>query len=61
MKKHAINIKMIVEIKMYNHVKHEIKINIKKIDGTKFYSCLLPKYRGDGCGYIENMPNVIGK
>ena len=30
MKKHAINIKMIVEIKMYNHVKHEIKINIKK-------------------------------
>ena len=28
--KHAINIKMIVEIKMYNHVKHEIKIIIKK-------------------------------
>lgn len=34
-----------------------LKIKIKKIDGTKFYSCLLPKYRGDGCGYIENIPN----
>ena len=34
-----------------------LKIKIKKIDGTKFYSCLLPKYRGDGCGYIENISN----
>ncbi|WP_141672852.1 hypothetical protein [Flavobacterium crassostreae] len=32
-----------------------LKIKIKKVDGTKFYSCLLPKFRGDGCGYIENI------
>jgi phosphoglycolate phosphatase-like HAD superfamily hydrolase len=34
-----------------------LKIKIKKVDGTKFYSCLMPKYRGDGCGYLENIPN----
>ena len=32
-----------------------LKIKIKKVDGSKFYSCLLPKFRGDGCGYIENI------
>jgi phosphoglycolate phosphatase-like HAD superfamily hydrolase len=32
-----------------------LKIKIKKADGTKFYTCLLPKFRGNGCGYIENI------
>lgn len=30
-----------------------IKINHKR--GNKFYSCTPPKYRGNGCGYLENI------
>ena len=30
-----------------------IKINNKA--GNKFYSCVTPKYKGTGCGYIENI------
>jgi phosphoglycolate phosphatase-like HAD superfamily hydrolase len=32
-----------------------LKIKIKKSDGKKFYSCMPPKFGGDGCGYIENI------
>jgi len=32
-----------------------LKIKIKKIDGNKFYSCLPPKFGGQGCGYTENI------
>jgi phosphoglycolate phosphatase-like HAD superfamily hydrolase len=32
-----------------------LKIKIKKIDGKRFYSCLSPKFGGQGCGYIENI------
>lgn len=34
-----------------------LKIKINKKNGKKFYSCLPPKYRGTGCGYIENFAN----
>ena len=33
----------------------QIKINRNK--GNKFYSCTPPQYRGNGCGYIENIKN----
>jgi phosphoglycolate phosphatase-like HAD superfamily hydrolase len=32
-----------------------MKVKIKKTDGSKFYSCVPPKYRGNGCGHIENI------
>ena len=32
-----------------------MKIKINKNKGTKFYSCTPPKYRGEGCGFIENI------
>ncbi|MEA2017720.1 MAG: HAD family hydrolase, partial [Campylobacterota bacterium] len=30
-------------------------IKIKRNDGSKFFSCTLPRYGGNGCGYTENM------
>ena len=30
-------------------------IKIRKVDGNKFYSCLSPQFRGQGCGYTENI------
>lgn len=30
-----------------------MKINRKR--GTKFYTCLPPQFKGEGCGYIENI------
>ncbi|MGV1003013.1 hypothetical protein ACTS9U_16740 [Empedobacter falsenii] len=35
--------------------KKPLKIKINKIKGTKFYSCIPPKYNGEGCGYVENI------
>lgn len=32
-----------------------MKIKIKREDGHKFFSCVPPKFRGEGCGHIENM------
>jgi len=32
-----------------------LKIKIKKIDGKRFYSCMPPKFGGNGCGHIENI------
>ena len=32
-----------------------MKIKIKKSDGKKFYSCMPPKFGGNGCGHIENV------
>lgn len=31
-------------------------IKIRRIDGHRFYSCTPPEYRGDGCGYIQDIP-----
>lgn len=31
-----------------------LKIKIRKSDGNKFYSCVPPKFGGNGCGYTEN-------
>lgn len=31
-------------------------IKIRRTDGHRFYSCTPPKYRGDGCGYIQDIP-----
>lgn len=36
-------------------MKMHIKINRKK--GNKFYSCTPPRFRGEGCGKIINIPN----
>lgn len=32
-----------------------LKIKIRKKDGKRFYSCLLPQYNGQGCGYTESV------
>jgi predicted HAD superfamily phosphohydrolase YqeG len=32
-------------------------IKIRRIDGHKFYSCTPPKYGGNGCGHVEDIPN----
>lgn len=37
--------------------KMRIKINRQK--GNRFYSCLSPEFGGDGCGYIENINDII--
>lgn len=34
-----------------------LKIKINSNNGNKFYSCPTPQYRGNGCGYIENIVN----
>lgn len=31
-------------------------IKIRRLDGHKFYSCIPPEFRGDGCGYIQDIP-----
>lgn len=32
-----------------------LKIKINKTKGTKFYSCTPPQFKGEGCGYAENI------
>jgi predicted amidophosphoribosyltransferase len=32
-------------------------IKIRRTDGHRFYSCTPPEYRGDGCGYIQDIPD----
>jgi len=32
-------------------------IKIRRSDGNKFFSCVPPKYKGNGCGYSENINN----
>lgn len=32
-----------------------MKIKINRQTGRKFYACVPPKYRGNGCGYTENI------
>lgn len=32
-----------------------LQIKINRSDGSKFYSCVPPQYRGNGCGYRENI------
>lgn len=31
-------------------------IKIRRSDGHRFYSCTPPKYRGEGCGFIQDIP-----
>lgn len=31
-------------------------LKIRRLDGHRFYSCTPPQYGGDGCGYIEDIP-----
>jgi hypothetical protein len=31
-----------------------MKIQMRKSDGNRFYSCTPPQYRGTGCGHMEN-------
>ena len=31
-------------------------LKIRRSDGHRFYSCTPPQYRGEGCGYIEDIP-----
>lgn len=33
-------------------------LKIKRSDGQRFYSCLPPKFRGDGCGYMLSVDAV---
>lgn len=32
-----------------------MQLKIKKSDGSKFFSCTPPQFRGTGCGHIENI------
>ncbi|MEG4500331.1 hypothetical protein [Microcoleus sp. F10-C6] len=32
-----------------------LQVKINRQNGNKFYSCVLPRYKGDGCGYTENI------
>jgi predicted HAD superfamily phosphohydrolase YqeG len=32
-----------------------IQLKINRTTGEKFYSCVSPKFKGDGCGYTENI------
>jgi len=34
-----------------------MQIKIRRSDGHRFYSCVLPQYGGSGCGFIENINN----
>lgn len=65
-KKGAGNIIFIALFSLISNVESEKKcpkcgknlvIKIKRSDGTKFFSCVIPKYRGNGCGYTENIKN----
>lgn len=38
-----------------NGVTKQLQVKINRQTGEKFYSCVLPKYGGDGCGYTENI------
>lgn len=31
-------------------------VKIRRADGHRFYSCTPPEYRGEGCGYIQDIP-----
>lgn len=31
-------------------------VKIRRSDGHRFYSCTPPEYRGEGCGYIKDIP-----
>lgn len=33
----------------------QLQVKINRQTGTKFYSCVLPKFGGNGCGYTENI------
>lgn len=37
-----------------NGLNKQLQVKINRQTGEKFYSCVPPKYRGDGCGYTEN-------
>ena len=34
----------------------KLQIKIKRDDGHRFFSCVLPQYKGTGCGFVENIP-----
>lgn len=38
-----------------NGLSKQLQVKINRSTGEKFYSCVLPKYGGDGCGYTENI------
>jgi predicted HAD superfamily phosphohydrolase YqeG len=38
-----------------NGLTKQLQVKIKRSDGSKFYSCVPPKYKGNGCGYTENI------
>ena len=38
-----------------NGVTKQLQVKINRQTGEKFYSCVLPKYGGDGCGYTEKI------
>jgi predicted HAD superfamily phosphohydrolase YqeG len=40
---------------LVNGVDKQLQIKINRTSGEKFYSCVLPKYNGDGCGYTEKI------
>ncbi len=38
-----------------NGVTKQLQVKINRSDSSKFYSCVLPRYGGDGCGYTEKI------
>ena len=44
-----------IESKICPNCGQLMKIKIRREDGNRFYSCVPPQYRGDGCGHTENI------
>ncbi|MEG4962036.1 MULTISPECIES: hypothetical protein [unclassified Microcoleus] len=40
---------------LVNGLNKQLQVKINRQNGSKFYSCVLPRYGGDGCGYTENI------
>lgn len=38
-----------------NGLNKPLQVKINRQNGEKFYSCVLPRYGGDGCGYTESI------
>lgn len=64
--KGALNILFIAMFQIVLPVQNDVKcprcgqpmfIKIRRSDGHRFYSCTPPEYRGNGCGYIQDIPN----
>lgn len=50
-----VNSSKLCPICLRNGLTKQLQVKINRTTGNKFYSCVLPRYGGDGCGYTENI------